>query len=120
MAEAKKLMGLLNDLYDKAEKCFNFLIDHSGKDGVLDVDAKMNTKYSCAPMVCFKNADGDEDYDYLHTVTRGDGEVIFIFDSEVYCTIRDIEPAMFIILFEELCFEFGHLDPTKIEDEIFK
>ena len=120
MAQAKKLMGLLNDLYDKAEKCFNFLIDHSGKDGVLDVDARMNTKYSSAPIVKYINADGDTDWDYLHTVTRDDGEVIFIFDSEVYCTIRDIEPLNLIQLFQDLCFEFGHLDPAKIEDEIFK
>ena len=118
MGQATKLMGHLNDLYEKIEKCFDILIDECGKEGNIDLNTRMNTKYSSSPIGKFYNADGDNDWDYLYTIARDDGDVIFIFESEVYCTVRDIEPLWLIQLFQEVCLEYG-LDPAKIENEVF-
>ena len=115
MEESKKLRKALDELYLKAEKVVNAIIDECGTDGRLGLPERV-MPYEI-PKVVFYNADGDLQQLYLSDVIRDDGDVIFVFEDDTYCSTTDIVAQSLIKTVEELCLSWG-LSPSLIEDDV--
>lgn len=118
MENEKSLNGLLSTFFEKAEKCFGILIDKCGEDGVLDVHARMDSRYSTAPLMTVINADGDYESLYLNRVVRDNGNVLFIMEDDTYVEVCNVPPLSLINALREVSLSWG-LDVNKIEYDVF-